>query len=174
MPELVFDRTQVLAGEAGELARVEPSESAEQWGRILAAGGEFEIGRHGHHGWAFQVQDGAQPLWRFHAGWRRGGKLEGAGADLRLSASLVHAGRWKLKGRDQGSVRIQRQDARSAARSPGSGGGVVVLSGLESRPLVLDADGAFWETRDGLVALTFACWLIDEWEAMPNVGGSPM
>jgi hypothetical protein len=161
MSELVFDRqTKALTSERGELARVDPSTSAESWGRIVLAGEEREIGRHAHHGWAFQVESGDQVLWRFHAGWRRGGVMEGAGGRLHLSSALVHTGRWTLASRAEGHVTIQRHE------ESGRSGGWSSLS--------VETDGPFWEAGDGLLALTFACWLVGEFEETPNMGGSPI
>lgn len=169
---LVFDRdTQALTGEAGELGRVEPSPNSDCWGRMVVAGQEHEIGRHATHGWEFQLESGEQVLWRFHAGWRRGGVLEGQGARLHLSSALVRTGRWKLAGRDQGRVRIRRQDKPMQLHLSRAGEQREVIT-AGWRSLTVETDGVFWEAGDGLCALTFACWLVGEWEATPGPPGT--
>ena len=176
MSELLFNReTQALVGQAGEIARVEPASEPDTWGRIVVADEEFGLGRHAHHGWAFQVESGQEPLWRFHAGWRRGGRLvAGRGGSLRLSSSFVRTGRWMLRGGARGRARIQRHDRPLSLplredeqlRDVGSGAGWLTLA--------VEADGVFWEEGDGVLALTFACWLVGEWEETRNMGGSPI
>jgi hypothetical protein len=153
-PELCFDReTQVLGCHGRELARVR-ADGAGTERIVVHRTTEYQIVHEGPRGWRFSLMAdaGNAPTWRFAPGkLRRGGTLLGLGQKLRLQPAPFVAGFWRLKGNPNATIRRVE-----ALGTPGSAW----------RQLDIHIASSPATSVELLAMLTFACWLVGEYEAV--------
>jgi hypothetical protein len=162
---LRFDAAGRLLDNTRELASV----AAGDWpafARVMIGSGVYAITRGRRKGWRFDMvdpRDGRVVLAFRPFLLRRGGVLTGIGDNLRLTASLARR-RWKIATTAQHleiTVTVRPSTMRAAR-----------ITGRQKRvtrpgvppELMLDNHGTGAVSTEWIPIITFACWLIVQWE----------
>lgn len=158
---LEFDRkTETLSRDGRAVARVGSSDAGEA--EILIGSTVLQLTRHGNHGWRYRLACEHEPGRGFEyqpTGLKRGGTITSNNGRLELRASLFHHRRWELIGDNAATIEAHERTGYPIDR---------IGEGWQTLSVI--AKQSEWSTPDALATLTFACWLIGQYESMPHYG----